>query len=101
MRLDRSSENSVYVVVGLLAGRLVREDHLVIIEFDDFPVPKEHSPSGKPPGLLDQIRDEDDGHLLLQLFEDILNSHGGYRVDGNGEFVQTKYLGLMRERAGN
>ena len=51
--------------------------------------------------LLGEIGHEDDGHLLAQILEHVLDPHGGDGVDGDAEFVQAEDLGLVRERAGD
>src|SRR2546426_10196776 len=83
-----STEDSTHVFVGLTAARGVGEDHVIVVDLDDLAVPQEHGAVGEPPRLLHQVGDQNDGHIPLQLLQDVLDPHGGHRVDGDRELVQ-------------
>src|SRR5258706_10734189 len=98
---DRSSENAVDVFVGFATHRVVRKNNVVVVEFDDFTVPEKHGASRQSSRLLDEIGHKNDGHLVLEFFEDILDAHRGHRIDGDGELVQAEDFGLVGKGAGD
>src|SRR5262245_46341516 len=94
---NASSEYPAHIIPRPFVFCLFAEHHVRGVKLHDVPVPEEHRASGEAAGLLDEVCDKDDRHLTLELLEHVLNAHGCDGVDGDGEFVQTKNLRLMRQ----
>ena len=80
---------------------MLGEDDLAAVQLDDLAVPEEHGAIGQAAGLLGEVGHQDDGHVLAQFLEHILDAHGGDRIDGDGELVEAEDLRLVREGAGD
>jgi hypothetical protein len=72
----------------------------LVPQLDHLAVPQEHRAVGQR-APAEQVGDQDDGDLLAQLLEHVLDAHGGDRIDGDGELVQAQDVRLVRQGRGD
>src|SRR5918999_6009106 len=95
-----SSESPRDVGLGtLLPG--TGEQLLCRTGFDETPEIEKGGVVGEAPGLLQIVRHDDDGELLLELVQQLLDALRRDRVQRAGRFVEQQQLGIVRERPRN
>src|SRR6185503_10063940 len=81
-----STEPARHIIFGLFLGR-VGEDLVGGIELDEFAQVKESGVIGDARRLLHIMGDDDDGELLLQVENQVLDASGGEGIQGGSRFI--------------
>src|SRR6266568_6924210 len=93
----RSTEASGHIIFGLFLRR-VGKDFFRRVELNQLAQKKESCKIGNARGLLHIVGDNDDGVILLQLKDQILNLRRGQRVERRAGLVHQNDFRLIRDR---
>src|SRR6476661_6317677 len=95
-----SSESPGDVRLGALLAR-AGEQALGVFHLDELAEVEEGRPVRDARGLLQVVRDDDDGQLALQLVDELLDLLRRDRVERRRWFVEQQDLGIVGECAGD